>query len=87
MLGISFDVPADNKAFRDKFDFPFSLLSDPDKSVGAQYDALRPPDDDFANFSKRISYLIDPEGSIVKAYEVEDPAGHADMVLADLRAR
>ena len=86
MLGISFDVPADNKAFRDKFDFPFALLSDPDKSVGAQYDAIRPADDKFANFSQRISYLIDPEGSIAKTYEVEDPGGHAAVVLADLEA-
>ncbi len=86
MFGISFDVPADNKAFRSKFDFPFSLLSDPDKTVGASYEALRDPDDKFANFSQRISYLIDQEGTIVKTYEVEDPSGHAAAVLADLAA-
>jgi peroxiredoxin Q/BCP len=86
VLGISFDVPADNKAFRDKFDFPFSLLSDPDKKVGAQYEVLRPPDDKFANFSQRISYLIDPEGTIVKSYEVDDPGGHGAVALADLQA-
>ena len=86
MLGISFDQPADNQAFRQKFDFPFTLLSDPDKTVGALYEALRAPDDKFANFSQRISYLIDPAGVIVKAYEVTDPAGHAGEVLADLEA-
>lgn len=86
MLGISFDVPADNKAFRDKFDFPFTLLSDPDKRVGAAYEVLRDPGDDFADYSRRISYLIDPEGKIVKAYEVSDPAGHAAEVLVDLAA-
>lgn len=86
MLGISFDNPADNKAFRDKFDFGFSLLSDEDKSVGAAYDAVRDPDEQFANFPKRISYLINPEGVVAKVYEVADPGGHAEAVLADLAA-
>lgn len=86
MLGISFDPPADNKAFRDKFDFPFALLCDTDKAVGTAYEATRDPGDKFANFSQRISYLIDPEGTIAKAYSVTDPAGHAAEVLADLEA-
>lgn len=86
MLGISFDTPADNKAFRDKFSFPFSLLSDPDKIVGASYEVLRPADDKFADYAQRHSYLIDPEGTIVKAYEVADPSGHAAEVLVDLEA-
>ncbi len=86
MFGISFDVPADNQAFRSKFDFPFSLLSDPDKTVGTAYEVLRDPDDRLAGFAQRISYLIDGEGSIVKTYEVEDPGGHAAEVLADLAA-
>jgi peroxiredoxin len=33
----------------------------------------------------RISYLIDPEGRVAKAYEVSDPAGHPAEVLDDLR--
>ena len=47
---------------------------------------LRDPDDKFANFSQRHSYLINPDGIIAKAYEVGDPAGHAAEVLADLEA-
>lgn len=86
VLGISFDQPADNKAFRDKFNFPFTLLSDPDKKVGASYEVLRPADDKFADYAQRHSYLIDPEGSIVKVYEVGDPSGHAAEALADLQA-
>lgn len=86
VLGISFDGPEDNKAFRDEHDFPFPLLSDADKSVGAAYDVLRDPDDAFAAYPNRISYLIDGEGAIVKAYEVTDPAGHAAEVLVDLAA-
>ncbi len=47
---------------------------------------LRNPDDKFADYPQRISYLIDPEGVIVKSYEVADPGGHGAAVLADLAA-
>ena len=84
MLGASFDTPAENKAFADAEGFGFRLLSDVDRAVGTAYEATRPPDDDYAAMPKRVSYLIDPEGVIRKAYEVKDTAGHAGEVLADL---
>lgn len=86
VVGISFDTPEDNAAFRSTFDFPFDLLSDRDRNIGAAYDVLRPDDDPFADYPRRISYLIDPNGTIAKAYEVADPAGHGAEVLADLAA-
>ncbi len=61
-------------------------MSDPDKTVGALYQATRDSNEKYANFPKRISYLIDPAGVIVKTYDVTDPAGHAGEVLADLEA-
>ncbi len=73
-------------AFKQNEDFPFSLLSDQDKAVGTTYQVLRDPEEQFADFPKRISYLIDPDGVIVKAYEVSDPQGHAAVVVADLAA-
>lgn len=81
---MSFDTPAENKSFKEKFDFPFHLLSDVDRSVGTQYGADRPTDDPYASFARRISYLVDPSGTIRRGYEVDDPAGHAAVVLADL---
>ena len=84
MLGASFDTPEDNRAFAEAERFGYRLLSDVDRSVGAAYEAARPPDDPYASVPKRISYLIDPEGVIQRAYEVTDKAGHADEVLSDL---
>ncbi len=84
MIGVSFDTIEDNAAFKSKFDFPFPLLSDTDKSLGQTYFATRPPDDDYADYPRRISYLINPEGKIANTYEVSDPAGHAEEVLAAL---
>ncbi len=62
------------------------MLSDPTKAIGADYEVLRDPADPFADFPQRISYLIRPDGTIEKAYQVADPGGHASVVLADLAA-
>jgi len=67
-------------------------LSDPDKAVGKAYDAERQEGEKYfeAGIPRRISYLIDPEGTIRKAYDVEgdglDLGGHAEAVLGDIRA-
>lgn len=84
VLGASFDTPEENKAFAEKEGFGFRLLSDTDRAVGTAYQAARGPDEKYPEFAKRISYLIDPDGVIRRSYEVTDPGGHADVVLADL---
>lgn len=86
VLGASFDTPADNKAFADAEGFPFQLLSDTDRSVGATYEVIRPADDEYADYPMRLAYLIDPEGTIRRSYDVTDVNGFADVVLADLAA-
>ena len=81
ILGLSFDSPADNGAFREKFSFPFDLLSDSGKSVSIAYGAAA---DDSAGHPSRISYLIGSDGKVSKAYAKVTPADHPDEVLADL---
>ena len=49
------------------------------------YGAAREPEAQFAGFAKRLSFLIDPEGVVRKAYRVTDPAAHPAEVLEDLR--
>jgi thioredoxin-dependent peroxiredoxin len=83
ILGISFDAPEANKKFSEKYDFPFRLLSDYDEQVGVQYET-RDPGTDKVSFSKRLSYLIDPEGVIRASYEVADIPAHPAEVLVDL---
>ena len=84
VLGASFDTVEDNKTFADAQSFGFPLLCDVDRSVGAQYEVVRGAGDPYPDFPMRISYLIDPNGVIQRAYEVKDVDGHADEVLADL---
>jgi peroxiredoxin Q/BCP len=85
ILGISFDTPEENKAFREKFDFPFRLLSDHEEQVGVAYE-VRAPGTEKVHFAKRIAYLVDPEGVIRKSYEVGDVNAFAAQTLGDLRA-
>jgi len=84
VLGASFDTAAENLAFADAQEFGFSLLSDVDRSVGARYDVVRAPGQQYAGFPRRVAYLIDPVGFVRRSYNVSDVAGFAAQVLADL---
>lgn len=86
ILGASFDTQAENLAFSDAQEFPFRLLSDTARSVGAAYEVTRSAHDQYAQYPRRYSYLIDPDGVIRRSYDVVDVAGHAAVVLADIRA-
>lgn len=81
MLGVSYDSPEKNRAFAEKNDLPFRLLTDPDrelaKAVGAARALLPVP--------KRVSYLIGPDGIILEAYPDVDPKTHAAEVIGDYR--
>jgi len=85
VLGVSFDPPDVNRAFTEKHGFPFRLLSDVDRTAGEIYQTKRAPEESFPENAKRRTYVIDPGGTIVKAYRVTDIAGHPDQVLKDLR--
>jgi peroxiredoxin Q/BCP len=85
LLGASFDTPEANRAFAEKFAFPFRLLSDEDRSVGERYQVRRAPDEKRASSPSRTTYLIDPDGRIALAYLVKDVQAHPEEVLGDLR--
>lgn len=78
VLGISKDSPASHAKFREKYQLPFILLSDPEKHAIGAYGATG------MMFSKRVTYVVDPKGVIVKVYPDVDPAGHALELLKDI---
>ena len=86
ILGMSADSVKAQKNFCTKQEFPFSLLSDPDKTTIRAYKAIglkkmygREYEGIF-----RVSYLIDEKGVVEKAYAKVKPKEHAQEVLADL---
>jgi peroxiredoxin Q/BCP len=73
----------ENAAFAAKFDFPFPLLCDVKREIGLAYGACDTSD---AEYARRITYLIGPDGRILKAYPAVKAAEHPRQVLADLTA-
>jgi peroxiredoxin Q/BCP len=84
ILGVSFDTQEENAAFAEQFDFPFPLLCDTERDVSTAFGAARPPDHPYAAFARRLSYIIDPSGTVRQGYEVEDIPAHPQELLDDL---
>jgi peroxiredoxin Q/BCP len=84
ILGVSFDEPTDNARFVEAEHFPFRLLTDKDRklavAVGAAGDTTMP-------MARRISYLVGPDGRVLKVYATVNPVTHATDVLADVPTR
>lgn len=80
ILGVSVDDVESHKAFAEKHGLPFSLLADPKKETAKRYGVLN-----FTGFAKRETFLIDPDGTIVKRYNVSEPKGHSGVVLKDIK--
>ncbi|MGK0204975.1 MAG: peroxiredoxin Q/BCP [Planctomycetota bacterium] len=79
ICGVSFDTVADNHAFREKFELPYSLLCDTDKLLGI---ALGAADDDSATHAKRITVVISADGKVSHVFGTVKPAEHPQEVLA-----
>ena len=82
VLGVSFDTPAENKAFAEKFSFPYSLLSDTTRAMGAQYGAAEPGAT--SGYAKRVGYLIGTDGRVKEVWPKADTKTFAQDVLAKL---
>ena len=84
ILGISVDDVASHKAFAEQHSLPFTILADSDKSVTTAYGTLKEYIG-IAKLARRDTFIIDPQGKIAKHYQDVNPAGHSQMVLADLK--
>lgn len=87
VLGVSKDSPKSHKKFAEKYQLPFTLLSDETGSVIQSYEVWK----EKSMFGKsflgivRASYLIGKNGMILKTYPDVDPATHALEILKDIR--
>jgi peroxiredoxin Q/BCP len=87
IIGMSADPPTKQKKFAEKQEFQYPLLCDEEKNVlkayhawgkkklyGREYEGI-----------KRISYLIDEEGNILRTYEKVKTKSHAQDILKDIK--
>ncbi|HST20225.1 MAG TPA: peroxiredoxin [Blastocatellia bacterium] len=81
ILGVSFDTVEENRAFAEKFNFPFRLLCDTKREIGMAYGAC---DDPTAQYAKRITYVIGPDGRIVQAIDQVNAREHPEALLCTL---
>lgn len=86
VLGISKDPVSSHKKFEEKYNLPFTLLSDPDAEVIRVYDVWKEKSMYGRKYMgiERSTYLIDENGVILKAYQKVKPADHAENLLKDI---
>jgi peroxiredoxin Q/BCP len=82
IVGVSVDTPDSHKQFCTKEGLTFRLLADPDHKVVDAYGSLG----HYGTWTiaNRNTFLIDPNGKIVKEWTKVDPAHHSEEVLAAL---
>lgn len=84
ILGISPDPVKSHVKFKTKYELPFTLLADTEKSVLQAYDVWKEKSMYGRKYMgvERTTFVIDPKGKIVKVFEKVKPAGHAEEVMA-----
>jgi thioredoxin-dependent peroxiredoxin len=83
VLGCSVQDADSHRAFIAKYHLPFPLLLDPGKKIATEYGAANGIP--ILGLDRRITYVIGPEGKIVKVYPNVDPSANAGQILSDLR--
>jgi thioredoxin-dependent peroxiredoxin len=87
VVGVSADSPEKHQKFINKYDLPFTLLSDTEKKMLRKYKVWG--EKKFMGKSyegiSRASYLIDPPSVIKKVYPKVNPESHAQEVIEDLK--
>lgn len=87
ILGVSPDSPKSHKKFKEKYDLPFTLLSDNDHQLCEQFGVWAKKKMYGREYFGvlRTSFLIDSEGKLVEIFENVKPKGHSQQVLAALK--
>lgn len=85
VVGVSRDEADSHEKFKSKYNLNFTLLSDPDHKVMDAYGAWGK-----GQFGKegvlRKTFIINPEGQVVKVYGRVTPEGHGEQIVTDLKS-
>ncbi len=84
IVGISRDDPNSHEKFKAKYSLNFTLLTDPDSIVMKEYGAWGKKM--FGQVGVlRKTFIINPDGQVVKVYGRVTPMGHGEQVVEELR--
>lgn len=85
IIGISRDEASSHEKFKQKHSLNFTLLADPEAVVINEYGAWGKK-----MFGKegilRKTFIINPEGQVVKVYGRVTPVGHGEQIIEELKA-
>jgi thioredoxin-dependent peroxiredoxin len=82
VLGVSVDSTTSHQKFTEKFHLPFPLLADTEKTVSKAYGVLNEK-----GTSRRVTFLIDEHGKILKTFDPVKPAEHTKEILDALQGK
>lgn len=86
---VSVDTPEDNKAFAEKEQADFPILSDPERKVAEAYGVLSPPrpdDPTRPRYARRWMFYIGPDGKLLKVDKVSHTSDAGASLVATLDA-
>lgn len=84
IVGISKDDAAAHEKFKAKHSLNFTLLTDPHKSVITAYGAWGKKQFGIEGILRK-TFIINPDGAVVKVYGRVTPLGHGNQVLNELK--
>ena len=82
VVGVSLDDVKSHAEFAEKHSVPFPLLSDAKQDTARAYGVLASKMG--FDYARRETFLIGPDGTVVKRYRDVDPKDNVKQVLADL---
>jgi thioredoxin-dependent peroxiredoxin len=88
VIGVSPDNPASHKRFTDKYQLPFTLAADPEKTVCQSYGVWKEKNM-YGKKSmgvERTTFVIDGAGVVRKVFSRVKVEGHSDQVLEVLKS-
>jgi len=84
VIGVSKDEAAAHEKFKAKHSLNFTLLCDPDLTTIRAYGAWGKKQFGQEGILRK-TFIISPDGQVVKVYGRVTPLGHGDQVIAELK--
>jgi len=85
IIGVSRDEPSSHEKFKAKYSLNFTLLTDADAKTIEAYGAWGKKMFGHEGILRK-TFIINPEGLVVKVYGRVTPVGHGEAVIKDLKA-
>jgi len=86
IFGVSKDSVKSHESFKNKFNFPFELISDPEEKVCKIFDVIKEKSMYGKKYMgiERSTFLIDSKGKLVEEWRKVKVKGHVEEVLSIL---